>query len=69
MIPNIPHLKKYHHHCCLSLSPTAWLYGINSHHLQEPLCDGLVEVAVEGFIRFFESAKKKKYLAKASILI
>jgi hypothetical protein len=27
----------------------AWLYGINSRHPREPLRNGLVEVAVEGF--------------------
>jgi len=43
------HLKKCHHHRRRSLSPTAWLYGINSRHPWEPLRDGLVEVAVEGF--------------------
>jgi len=42
-------LKKYHHHRRRSLSPTAWLYGINNRHPQEPLRDGLVDVAVEGF--------------------
>ena len=42
-------LKKYHHHRRRSLSPTAWLYGINSRHPREPLRDGLVDVAVEGF--------------------
>ena len=42
-------LKKYHDHCRRSLSPTAWLYGINSRHPREPLCDGLVDVAIEGF--------------------
>ena len=42
-------LKKYHHHRHRSLSPTAWLYGINSRQPREPLRDGLVDVAVEGF--------------------
>ena len=43
------HLKKYHHHCRRLLSLTAWLYGINSRDPREPLRDGLVDVAVEGF--------------------
>ena len=46
---NLVHLKKIHHHRRRLLSPTAWLYVFNSRHPREPLHDGLVEVAVEGF--------------------
>jgi len=60
MIPNIPHLKKYHHHGVAVRS--ARRHGFMVLIAATPgglFAMGWLRLRSKGFIRFFESAKKK----------